>query len=129
MSPLLNVNFDEVPDEFLPIEPGKYVLEIRNTPKEEPTKDGKSTKIVVEFVVVDSPKYENRTVQDHISVKMLTRIKRLCMSAGLKPGPEGIQTEELLGRRVTATIGTRTYKDESGEDRETARIIDYVVGE
>ena len=127
MSPLLDVNFADVPDEFLPVEPGRYTLEIREAPAQEPTRDGKSQKLVVSFVVVDTPKYENRTLQDHISLKMLTRIKRLFMSAGITPGAEGVRTEDLVGKRVTATIGTRTYKDESGEERETSRIIDYMV--
>lgn len=127
MSPLLDVNFADVPDEFLPVEPGRYTLEIREAPSQEPTRDGKSQKLVVSFVVVDTPKYENRTLQDHISLKMLTRIKRLFMSAGITPGAEGVRTEDLVGKRVTATIGTRTYKDDSGEERETSRIIDYVV--
>jgi len=126
--PRLETNFNDVPDEFEQIPPGTYLLEIKAAPQVMPTNDGKSQKMVVEFAVVEDPKLQGRNLQDHISMKMLTRIKRVFLAAGLKPGVDGIDTEELVGRRVKAVVVHRTYRDkDSGEERETARIQDYVV--
>lgn len=128
--PLLKVNFDDVPDEFLPVPAGVYLLEVKTAPKVEPTKDGKSTKLVAEFAIVENENAQlnGRTLQDHISTKMLTKIKRLFLAAGIVPGAEGIDTEELAGKRVRATVVIRTYRDpDSQEERETSRIDDYIV--
>ena len=126
--PHLDTNFGDVPDEFEQIPPGTYLLEVKAAPQIMPTNDGKSTKMVVEFAVVEDPKLNGRNLQDHISMKMLTRIKRVFLAAGLKPGAAGIDTEELVGRRVKAIVIHNTYRDkDSGEERESARIKDYVV--
>jgi len=130
MSPLLKVNFDEVPDEYLPVPAGTYLLEVKSAPSVEPTKDGKSTKLVVQFSIVENANSQlnGRGLQDHISTKMLTQIKRLFLAAGITPGADGIDTEELAGKRVKATVVSRTYRDpDSQEERETSRISDYIV--
>ena len=128
--PLLKTNFDEVPDEFLPVPAGVYLLEVKSAPKVEPTKDGKSQKVVAEFAIVENenPQLNGRTLQDHISVKMLTHIKRLFLAAGIKPGADGIDTEELSGKRVKALVAIETYRDkDTQEEREASRIRDYIV--
>ena len=140
MSPVLNINFEDVPDAFVPLKPGVWELLISEVPTVEPTKDGTSTKVVVTMKVADSPmnqteerkEFIGRKVTDHISVKMETKLKRLCLSAGLAPG-DGIDTEELLDQIVTVRIRTETYKtedvDENGEPvvRETTRVADYLI--
>jgi len=128
--PLLKVNFDEVPNEYLPVPAGAYLLEVKSAPTVEPTKDGKSTKLVVLFSIVENENSQlnGRNLQDHISTKMLTQIKRLFLAAGITPGSDGIDTEDLAGKRVRATIVSRTYRDpDSGEERDTSRISEYIV--
>jgi len=126
--PRLDMNFDDVPDEIVPLEPGIYRLGVAEAPKVEPTNDGTSTKLVVRFEVIEPEKFKGRALQDHISIKMLTRIKRLFLSAGLKPGASGIDTEELTGAEVRALLKERSWKDpDTGETRVSVRVDDYIV--
>jgi hypothetical protein len=125
----IDIDFNDVPEVIPPIEPGIYDLEVMETPEVMPTNDGKGMKLVVKMKVVEEGPHKDRQVSDHISVdKMRTKIKRLCLSAGLNPGADGLQTEELVGRILKAKLKNRTYVDrDSGEERETASIADYII--
>jgi len=124
---LLDLPFDEIPDEVQPISPGIYTLEITEVPEVMPTKDGTGTKIVVQFAVADEGQFKGRRIQDHISTKMQTQVKRLFLAAGIRPTSAGVDTEELLGRQVRARLISRTYTNDMGEEVETVRIRDYLL--
>lgn len=131
--PHLDVDFTDVPDEILPIEPGIYDAEISNAPEILPTKSGEGTKLVVQMVIVDDDKHAGRRLQDHISTKMATRIKRLIKSAGLEAG-QGFDTEDLAGQRVKVKVKLESYQvssptlddPENMETRTASRVDDYL---
>lgn len=123
----LDIPFDDVPEEIRPVQPGIYTLEITEVPEIGPTNSGNGTKLVVQFQIADEGEFKGRRIQDHISTKMLTKIKRLCLAAGLDPDNSGVDTEDMMGRQVQARVESQTYENDYGEERETARIRDYIV--
>ena len=133
--PKIDTNFDDVPDEILPLPEGRYVLDIVGTPTIEDVvgKPG-NRKLVVVMAVVEGPngsvKDANRKIFDNISLKLDTRIKRLALSCGLKPGADGLETEELTGRRLSAIVKTNSYQDpKTMEQRENSKIAEYIIPE
>ncbi len=124
---LVDINFDNVPDEIVPVEAGIYTAVIHEVPEVKPTKDGKGTKIVVQMKITDedSP-FKDRQLFDHISLKFPTRFKRLCKSAGHNPGADGFDTADLLDCTVRVRVKARTYTDEDGNTKETSGVDDYL---
>lgn len=128
MSGMLNINFEEVPNEILPVPAGIYQLLILTAPTIEPTVKGIGQKIVVDMQIADEGENLGRRISDHISVKMTTKIKRLALSAGIPVGAEGLDLTMLEGQTVTAKVVTRTYVDPvSGETKETSSVADYII--
>jgi len=128
--PNIPINMDEVPDEYLSLPAGIYPLEIFEVPTLEPTRDGKGEKVVVRMRVNDETNPEHgRQITDHISLKSTTRLKRLCLSAGVNVGVDGFDTEALMGKTVSARVKTRTYQDEDDETQTTSGIKDYQIPE
>ncbi len=122
----IQVNFDDVPDRMEPLAAGVYVMVVKEA-NIEPTKDGKGEKVVVQMAVNDGPN-EGRMVFDHLSLKLPIGLKALMKSAGLKVGPSGVNTEDLIGKIVRVRVKARTYKDpESGEVKETSSVAEYLV--
>ncbi len=127
--PLIKGNYDEVPDEILPVPAGIYTCVITKVPEIEPTKDGLKEKIVVELKIEqpENPDVHGRLLWDHIGLAAQTRLKRVFLSAGVKIGPEGLNTEDLLDQVVKVNVKARTYKDDSGNVKETSGIDDYII--
>lgn len=124
----IETNFDEVPDQIMPVDPGVYTLTVEAATLEDvkPPKTGK--KIVVILKVADEGnKNFGRQIYDHISTKMDVKIKRLCLSAGIKPGAGGFDTEDLIGKTLKARISNRTYKDDNGAIKESSSVQDYLI--
>ena len=132
----LDIDFDNTPDEIVPIAPGIYELQITTAPEIEPTNDGQSTKLVIPMQVVTECEDKGRAISDHISLKDIgpksfsaVRINRLAKSAGVGTGSGGIDTPELAGKIVKVQITNETYKDKvSGEMRDAARVHRYLFG-
>lgn len=123
----ININFDEVPDRILPLEPGVYTFVVESATLEA-TKDRKGEKVVVELRVDDpnSPNH-NRKVYDHLSLRMPIGLKQLIKSAGLRADSSGVSLDELVGKVVRARVKTRTYKDEDSQEvKETSAIAEYI---
>jgi len=125
----VNVNLVAAPDQVIPVSPGEHDLMILGIPIVKPTNDKLSTKLVVDFVVTgDDDPDKDRRVFDHISLKMDTRLKHLCQSAGVTFDETGFDAEDLEDKIVKVIIQSRTYEDQdTGEMKETARIKDYIV--
>ncbi len=126
--PLIEKNFDEVPDVIQPVAAGNYSLECVGIPKFMDTNDKKSKKVVVEYEI-RAPGHpdDGRKVFDHIGLKAPTRLKRCALSAGISAGAGGIDTDELAGKIVKARIKNRTYQDPDGVTKETSGIEDYYI--
>ena len=128
MAPELDIPFGDVPDVVVPVAPGKYHCTITKVPEVQPTKKGDGTKLVVEMRVNDDGEFHGRMLFDNISMKMQTRIKRLCLSAGVRP-EAGFSTEDLLDQDVEVLVKSRSYTDPDGETVETTNVVDYVPRE
>ena len=127
MSPMIDINFDVVPDQILPIDAGIYPLEISEV-SQEPTAKGDSEKLVVTMKVSDpgNPN-DGRTIKSHIGFKNPVMLKQLAMAAGLNPGSGGFDSSELIGKTVKAVIKPRTYRDQdSGEQKETSEVKEFI---
>lgn len=126
--PVIEANMDDVPTFVPPIATGIHQLEVQGVPEFTRTKADDGNKIIVEYKVVtaDSPDF-GRRITDHVGFKNLTKVKRIALSAGISLNP--LNTDDLAGQVVTATIGNRVYKDDAGNDRETSSIKDYVIPE
>lgn len=123
----LGVNFDDVPDEFVALEPGIYTAIVREV-NQEPTSKGDSEKLVVKLEVNQpGTPFHERSITDHISVKMLTKIKNLMQSCGVPPGKDGLDTETLIGKTCKIRCKGGTYKDrDTGETKPTTRVEEYL---
>jgi len=128
--PLLDFNFEDVPDEIKPIPKGDYNLETPEAPTIEPTSSGKGNNLIVQFAIADG-EYKGRKLKDYFYLGNeigLINTKRFLKACGVTPTSSGINTEELMGRLVKARVGSRTYTDnESGEEREVANIDSYLL--
>lgn len=128
ITPPGNKSWDNVPDVIVPIPTGVYTLKVEEA-ELGPTKDGKSERVAM-VMAVDEPDSEHheRKVWDFISIKMLTKLKRLAKSAGKNPEQDGIDTDELVGCHVKARVLNKTYVDEdSGETKESNDVQDYLI--
>ncbi len=129
--PILPNNFDDVADDFKPIAAGKRTLLIVEPPEEGTSLAGKP-KLIFTYRVQDDSEDNGRMIKDHISLEMLTKIKRIAMSAGVTPGPDGLDTDELTGKLVEAIVTNQSVPDRddpTNEDLITirSRIRSYVV--
>jgi len=128
----LDINFNDVPLEMPPIDPGTYFLEIVEIPSKETAKDGLSQYLLVKMKIVNDPNFAERRVTDFLSLKeeWLWRINQLVKAAGIEARPEGIDLEEFLGKTVQAQLKSRVYQDkETGENRETVNVSKYVYNQ
>ena len=124
----LDVNFNDVPMEMQPLPVGKYLVDVVGAPKSEMSQTGKP-KLVCTFAVVEGPdgdvSCKGRQLFDHISMTLLTRIKRLAVAAGLDPDADGLNTDSLVGCRLSLVIKDNTYTKD-GETKTNSKIVDYV---
>jgi len=129
MSPTLNVNFDEVPDQILPVEPGIYEAEIVEVPMITETRKKTGHNLVVSMRITTDGPHHGRALRDSIFLNDIgnVKIKKLCSSAGVLLGSGGFETEELLGKIVRCQVLNRTFTDsETGETRQIADVRDYL---
>jgi len=128
--PIINVNFNEVPDEIMPVDPGIYEAEITEVPiiVETQKKTGHNLRVNMKITTENSP-MNGRTVRDSIFMNRIgnTKIKNLCNSAGIPVGEDGLDTEDLLGKIVTIEVGHRTFTTDGGEERNFAEVRKYII--
>lgn len=127
--PHIDVNFSEVPDEIKPISPGQYELEVAEVPTVEPTEKGTGQNLIVNFRVSNDGEFKGRAIRDYIFLNEfgLVKAKNLIKHSGLEISSSGLDTEELLGRKVNALLTSATYKDKLTEEvRQTTRVSRYV---
>lgn len=130
--PHIPIDFEKTPDQVLPIPTGIYTLRVTEVPMIEAIRgEGKGDKVVIRFAVdqPQTPELHDRAIFDHIALSGAfgpTRLKRLMKAAGVPISASGINTEELLDKRVQAKVKQRQYKDDAGEIKETSSIEDYI---
>ena len=127
--PRLNIDFGEVPDEVVPITPGKYVLEIAKVPALEPASTGNGTNLIVDFRITDEGDFCGRSVRDWIFLNEfgLVKAKKLIAGCGKDASVNGLDTEELLQCRVNALLVASTFKDKiTGETIANTKVSKYL---
>ncbi len=127
--PRLDINFEEVPDVILPITPGKYVLEIAKVHTLEPAASGNGQNLIVDFRVDDDGEFKGRAQRDYIFLNEfgLVKAKKLIKGCGLTVSSSGLDTEEMLGRKVNALLVASTFKDkETGETVSNTKVSKYL---
>jgi len=125
----LDVDFNDVPDSIPPIAPGEYEVEVVGVPEWKDDKKLTGKNLVVVLRIVDEGQFKGRMLTDYISNKIdswKVRVKRLILAAGFKPGM-GFDLTELAGRKVRVTVTARTYKDDSGQEQQSANLKDYII--
>jgi len=137
--PLLDINYGEVPDQIEPIAAGVAILEVAKVPEIKPTEKGTGNMLVVEFRVVqhesfqatsekNMERFKGRSMTDWIFLNEfgIVKSKHLIVGLGMPPS-NGVNTEEMLGKKTKAIIVPATFKDEStGEVKPSAKIKDYL---
>lgn len=127
----LNVDFDSIPDRYVPLEPGIYTMFVEEIDVVD-NKKGDGQNVVVKLRVSDptSP-MDGRMLTDYISLKgKPIALKRLVKSCGVTIGPDGINTDDLAGKVCRVQVKSRPYKDtNSGVMKEAAGVEQYLFDE
>ena len=124
----VHTNFDDVPDEILPITPGTYGFVVQEAEIKE-NKKQTGMNLVVSMAILDEGEFKGRRVMAFMALKsMQTQIKRLCMACGVDVGADGLDTEDLVDKEGSFVLTTRTYQDNDGNPQEAANVKDYIVG-
>ena len=123
----LDVDFNDVPDEIKPIDPGTYTLEVAKVPVIEPSAKGNGQNLIVDFRVVDEGAFKRRSVRDYIFLNEfgLVKAKKLIIGCGMPVG-NGLDTEEMLGMKTQAILAASSYVDGSGETIHNSKISKYI---
>lgn len=131
MSPLVDVNFEDVPDEVLPVGAGIYEATCEEVPTlQAPKENPERGNMVVAVHTISEGEFKGRKLTTYDCLWMdLGKIsfKRLCLACGLTPGADGVDLADLVGKAHKIQVTERTYKDESDVERATSDIKDYVI--
>lgn len=144
--PHLDTNFDDVPDEIIFPLLDKQVTHVMDIVAQElkPTqKNPDNSCLHVTLKVPVGEENEGLEIRDFIFVggeespasgtqraidMGKTRLKRICLSAGLAIGSGGMDTEDLIGLQCTIKVKhEKGQKDTEFEDSLFNRVKDYVV--
>ncbi len=128
MCPILDMDFTDVPDKIEPIPPGTYILEVATVPEIKRSKEDTGNNLHMTFRVADESKHKGRQQKDTIFLNEmgLVKAKQLIIGLGMTAG-KGVNTEEMLGRKVKALIIASTYKDkDSGETLQSSKVKSYL---
>jgi len=128
---ILDFDFSAVPDDFQTIPEGTYNMEVINEPSIEPTKDGSSQNLVVDFAVADENEFNGRTMKEwfYLGNELgLIKVKKFLRSCGVDTNSGGINTAELVGKVCKVAITESLYTDKvTNEKRTSAKIHSFIV--
>lgn len=133
MSPVVDVNFADVPDEVQPVGAGVYMAVIEEVPLlVAPKKDPGRGSMAVAVHTISEGDYKGRkmTTRDCLWMDLgKISFKRLCLACGIRPGKDGVDLADLVGKPHKITVVERTYKGEDDIERATSDVRDYVITE
>jgi hypothetical protein len=130
MSPQIDCNFNDVPDEILPLEPGTYEMELGEGIDIKPSASGNGNNLIVPMTVVNHATHNGRKHTHYIFLNDMgkTNLKRMAKSAGVTPGASGLDTSELVGKVVRVVIVNTPYVDkDTQETKQSAKIKDFII--
>jgi len=129
---IVNLNFNNVPDEDPPVAEGVYLCEIQ----EEPTVEQKSggQMIAARMIITDECDdkgrmlFANHCIWTPLGARSL---KKMIISAGLTPSEEGIDLAEFVGTLVKVLVKHEMYtpKEEGAKPRLTAQVKQFIAPE
>jgi hypothetical protein len=134
--PHINVNLDDVPDQFQPVDAGIYTCEIEDVEMKPGTRDPSKMKLVVIHKIIGGEAGEDtahemhgRILFDHIGLSgKPISLKRLCMAAGLQWSDDGFDSDDLKGKVITCSVIQKVESDpQTGEQKIFSNIKDYLV--
>ena len=127
MSYEIPIDLDETPDDFHTVEPGNYVVQVKDVRVDEEN----PLITFVDFSIVngDNPdEIGNRLFERFNFEYEGARIsfKKFVKACGLAPSGKP-QTSDLIDCTVSVSVTHRTYKDADGEQRTVANIKKYHI--
>ena len=129
MSPIIDINLDETPDEMPQIATGVRILEIRDIEDQEDI-NGDTVHIVK--LSVAEPDADDNELQtwERFNFKYpiaRVRFKKLCLAAGHEGGSGGVDPADLIGCTLRASIVPNTYTDkDSGEMKTNTKVKEFL---
>ena len=131
----LDLNFDDIPDEILPISKGIYGARIVGTPKvedRESQRTGKSwQQLSVSMIITDDGEEKDKPVYAQMGVgnrKGQVLIKRMAKSAGLEVSNDNpLDLAELEDKDVIIDVRVRSYKDSDDETQVVNSVRDFLT--
>ncbi len=122
---MINVNMDEIKNEFELLPTGIYDLRIMGSP---PIKDGaKGPYMALEFTV-ENGEFAGRKLWDNISFVAGWKIKAIAESAGLQTaGVTGFDSDSLADMVVKASVVEDSYKNTAGEIVPKNSVKNYIT--
>ena len=123
---VIPIDFTGVPDQDPILMTGIYLLQIEQTRiADNKAGSGKNVEVDFTFKTVEG---EDRSRTEYIGFSNKTRLKRLALSAGIQPGPTGLDIAQLAGRRVVAMVKGGTYIDkETSLARPSVSVQEYFL--
>ena len=131
----LEFDFDDLPDEILPVSAGIYHAVIIGVPTVEERhseRTGKSwTQLNLALRITDDGDEADKVVFDNPRTddkRGQVKIKRLCMSAGLMVGNDNpLVLADLEAKDVVIQVTQRTYTDSDDNKQVANNVKDYLT--
>lgn len=129
----IKVNFDETPDEILPLTSGVYTFVVKDCKQEfVEGKNGKEGADVVTAVLqVDDEASPNHGRQHWERFYLNNQfgpvmLKKFAKSAGVSVGKDGVDCEDFIGKHVKARMQEGTYKDANGDTKPNCKLKEWL---
>lgn len=133
---LIEADLTTTPDKPIQIPAGIYkwrILEVDDKapkPKADGTATAQGVNIVIKMEIIDNAEQEHRQVTYYVFIASdskredrYTPIKRVFLSAGIEISKNGMDTKQLIGRVITASVVASVYVDpQTKVARETTNI-------
>jgi hypothetical protein len=122
----IDINFNDVPEEFAVVGPGVYLCEIEEAPTIE-DKPGKGQMVKAVLTITDEGDFKGQKLFTNqcLWVEPGKRaLKRMALSAGVTADESGLDLQDFLGKIVRVQVNTRMY-----EGKEQANVKDFVLEE
>lgn len=123
----LDIDFTDVADQFIALEPGIYDAEITEEPELQRNKKDTGNNLVVNLQITGDGPMSGRKIRSYLPTNNPISIKRLLKSCGLTPGSGEFDLAELTGKICKVQVVSRGYTDkDTGEEKEGAQVKDFL---
>ncbi len=132
MTPLIDINLDDTPDDILPISAGVRTFDVMDVRQET---DNKNRDYIVADLEVNEPENDEhgRKTSSRFYLQFAparVNFKRFVKACGGSGTGTGIDPADLIGCTCKAVVKTSTYEEqESGETRERSNVDRFMFDE